>query len=200
MKLLNTTFLIIFLCNILYSQKNSFSLELNYGLAGNHFVRSYGDDLNKKDFLGTISQIQVNYVLKNNTMLSLGYARDSHQQEKSFEDQNVKVENFSLRHNNNFYYGSHTRKIHNNFKYHLGLFYMRPEQQEILVLNNFVWIKERDNPNNRLNEGGLLGGVSWEKQLDTKLKGGLKLTGYYIASASTYETTTLTSYISYTLN
>lgn len=198
-------------------QESRFSVEVNYGLAGNHFVTSYienSDDgyipefvdfLANKRFLGSVGQLQVNYHLKNNTSFSLGYARDSHQKEVSYKKNvagaKLNIHKWAIRHNNNIYFFKHKRNLTKVFDYHFGLFYLRPEQQEIEIDNaaRIIEIEERDNPGFNLNEAGILAGLDYEKQIDTKFKAGFHLTGHYILSASYYETTYFTGSISYIL-
>jgi len=200
-----------------FNQTPKFSLEINYGLAGNHFVNSYTEQgegfipegfiyLADKDFLGTVSKIQVNYEFKNETSISVGYARDSHQSERDYLSPStsrnlVLIKNWSIRHNNNMFFGSHKRHINKTFNYHVGVFVIHPEQQEIDIREGSehvsVLLDERDLPNNRLAEGGFLAGIDYEKQLDTRFVGGLHLSGFYLASTGTYETTYLTASLAY---
>lgn len=206
------TFILFLIPCINFSQESRFAIEINYGLSGNHFVTSYEENqidgeqlLAKKDFLGSVGQLQLNYFFTNGTSLSFGYSRDNHQKERNFQDiingVPVIVDKFSIKHNNNIYFLKHKRHLGENFNYHFGLFYLRPEQQEIDIwkqpLPPRVLIEERDTPNNNLNEGGLLGGIDYERKIDIKFTGGLHLTGYYVLSNGTYETTYLTGSIAY---
>lgn len=200
--------------------QEKFSLEVNYGVAGNNFVRDYIETKEdgyiptgarlfaKKKFLGSVGQIQLNYHLKNSTSVSVGYTRDMHQQETNYTgyvgDTDFRIDNFALRHNNNIYFAKHRRNLNEakTLKYHFGLFYLRPEQQEIdIKLPPYfapqIVVEERDTPNFNLNEAGILAGVDYKRQIDTKFKVGLHLSGYYVASASYYETTYLTGSLSY---
>ena len=216
-------FLLIFFLLFSYishSQTNRFSIEANYGLAFSNFVEGYNEQgeggfmppgyvlIADKNFLGTVNQVQVNYHLKNGTSFILGYARDSHQKERNYtnpEGTNASVlENWSLRHNNNIFFGKHKRNISKYFKYHVGVFVIHPEQQEITVWEGSeqvaVYMDERDKPNNGLSDGGFLAGLDFEKQLGSKFLGGLHLTGYHRTSAATYETTYFTGSIAYIFN
>lgn len=207
-----STILIIFCSCLCFSQDSRFSLEMNYGLAGNHFVTSYEEApfqgvtlLANKNFIGSVGQLQLNYFFSNGTSLNFGYARDNHEKERNYQTiingVPVMVENWAIRHNNNIYFLKHKRHIKKDFNYHFGLFYLRPEQQEIEIhetpLPPLVEVGERDHPNYNLNEAGILGGIDYEQKIDTKFIGGLHLSGYYLASTSTYETTYLTGSLAY---
>lgn len=206
-------FLILFstLTVQLFAQERKLSLEMNYGITGNHFVRSYIEQegkgnvlLAKKNFLGTVGQLQLNYHFPNNTTLSIGYAKETLEKERNYSNasSSFSVKNFSIRHTNNMYFLKHRRPFSDVFGYHFGAFYVRPEQQELDIYglsNPRVIIEERDAPNQRLNELGLLAGFDFEKQIDTKFKAGLHLTGNYILTASTYEATYFTGSLAYTL-
>ncbi len=206
------TIIFLFTYSFSLSQESRFSLELNYGLAANHFVTSYEENqidgeqlLANKDFLGSVGEVQLNYFFTNGTSLIIGYARDNHQKERSYQNiingVPIVVDKFSIRHNNNIFFLKHKRYINEQFKYHFGLFYLRPEQQEIEIwqppLPPKILLEERDTPNNNLNEGGVLGGFDYEQKIDTKFTGGLHLSGYYLLSNGTYETTYLTGSLAY---
>lgn len=201
-------------CLISHAQEKKISLEINYGIAGNHFVTSYEENnlpegfiyLANKNFLGAVGQVQLNYYFQNETSLSIGYSRDTHQKERSYQtlvnSVPVIIDNWSIVHHNNIFQAKHKRHINKEFKYHFGIFYLRPEQQEIEINEPpypiiGVFLDERDNPNNNLNEAGILGGLNYEKKIDTKFIGGINITGYYLASTSTYETTYLTGSLAY---
>lgn len=204
---------ILYISNFALSQNNRFSIEANYGLSGSPRVVRYTERagegnpahpenrifLADKDFFGSVGQIQLNYHLKNNTTISIGYSRDMHQRERNYQNSYFYVDNFSIRHNNNIYFIKHKRNFSKSLKYHFGGFVKRPEQQEIEIWepNGPISVQERDAPNNRLSDGGLLAGIDYEKQIDTHFVAGLHLSGYYLASASTYETTYLTGSLAY---
>ena len=186
----------------------------------NHFVTSYAETpdegnipdgyifLAKKNFLGTAGQVQLNYFFENQTSLSLGYLRDMHQKERDYykraEYNTVLIEDWAIRHNNNIYFIKHKRPLSNVLQYHFGLFILYPEQQEIVVwesdIASTVLMDERDKWNSNLNEGGVLAGIDYEKQVDSKFFAGLHLSGYYVLSAQYYESTYLTGSLSYTLS
>ncbi len=207
---------IIFLLATVYcgvSQDRRFSVEANFGLSANHFVTSYTEyppprlTIYKKRLLGTAGQLQLNYYLKNGTSISGGYCRTNNEEErnydKAFDYVRLKIENFALHHNENIFFVKHQRRLGKLLNYHLGLYYVRFEQQEIAInepINNgvaVIVIDERDTPNNRLNDIGFLGGLDYEKHIDSRFKAGLHLTGYWILSGSYYEATNLTGSIAY---
>lgn len=220
MKSLIYIFLILFTKHT-YGQDEKISIEVNYGLSGSPRVLRYTEEptpnvlpegivrLADKDFFGTVSQIQINYHLKNETSLSLGYSRDNHQRERNYNNVinnvPVSIKNWAIRHNNNVFFLKHKRNLFinfNNIKYHFGGFVLHAEQQEIDIYEPPLWngqieIEERDQPNNGLSDAGFLGGLNFEKKIDKKFIGSINISGYYLATTGTYETTYLTGSLAY---
>lgn len=198
-----------------YSQKLSrFSIEANYGLNGNFFVRSYDEVggpfnktyLYKKKFLGTIGGLDIKYALNKRSSIAIAYSRSINKGTKNFngfvDNVQIIVEDFQLRHINNFYQACYERdffKESPSFKYHVGIVYARMNQQEIMIENwdNRVVIQERNFKNSYLEEAGIFAGFQYSKKIDTKFELGIKVRGYYLISANTFEAITLTPTLSY---
>lgn len=209
-------FLLLLLISTSFFSQNKnprFNLEINYGLNGNFFVRSYEelDDYKaktfyKKDFLGSISGLELSYKLNSNSSLFLGYSRSVNKGEKeyfgSFNGVYVAINHFNLKHYNNFYQVGYERAFKKEnpfFKYQVGLVYVQMEQQEISLFNqdNTIYIDERDFKNYNLEEAGVFAGLSFSKKIDTKFEAGLKLRVYYLASTNTFEAITFTPTLKY---
>ncbi len=198
-----------------FGQKNSnLSVEVNYGLNGNFFVRSY-DELGgpsdkkyfyKKDFLGTIGGVELKYQLNESSTLNVGYARSINKGEKNYSGAvngvDVFINNFNIRHTNDFYQLAYERRFKKSnplFNYHLGIVLANMQQQEIQLesFSNQIIIDERNFKNSRLQEAGVFGGIHLIKKIDTKFYAGLRVRAYYLVSVQTLEAIVLTPTLSY---
>ena len=114
---------------------------------------------------------------------------------------NVGIRNSKIKHTNNFYQFFYERdfdKQKRNFKYHVGLFYLRSNQQEIADnLNGGVGFEQRNYKNSNLEEGGVFIGLHYSKKIDTKFELGIKSRLYYLISTGTLEAITLTPTLTY---
>jgi hypothetical protein len=212
-----STFLFIFIGTFVHLQAQSstrFSLEANYGLNGNFFVRSYdelGGPSNKtylyqKNFLGTVGGIEIKYRLDTSSSLIVGYSRSTNKGEKNYSGTvngvNVFVNDFNISHNNDFFqlaYERNFKKSNPLFKYHIGVVVATMHQQEILIENfaNQILIDERNFKNSKLQEGGVFGGVHLQKKIDNRFQIGIKVRGYYLISVQTFEALSLTPTLTY---
>jgi len=171
---------IVFAVQAQSSRKYSF--EINYGLNANFFVGSYdefGGPQNKtylynKDLLGTVSGVELKYHLNNHSSLFAAYSRTINKGEKNFYGSingvDVFIEDFNIRHHNDFYQLGYERTFKKTFpflKYHFGLVYTRMQQQEIAIENfaNLILIDERNSKNSNLKEGGVFAGVIFKRKL-----------------------------------
>lgn len=205
---------LISLSPILAQKKNKLSIEINYGLNGNFFVRDYdelGGPVNKKyfykkNFIGTISGIELKKQINKVSNLSIGYARSINKGSKDyFGNVNgvyVLIDAFNIRHTNDFYQLGYERKFKKSnpqFTYHLGLVYARMQQQEIQfeTYDNIIVIQERNYKNSKLEEAGVFGGFQFVKKVDTKFTAGLRLRGYFLISTGTLEAIVFTPTLSY---
>jgi len=98
------------------AQVNSkFNLQIDYGLNGNFFVRSYdeiGGPVNKtylykKNFLGSIAGAEISYRLKKKSAISFAYRRSVNSGKKNYEgsisNTDIHIRDFKLRHINKIF-------------------------------------------------------------------------------------------------
>jgi hypothetical protein len=198
--------LLIF-CSILNAQKR-FSLEVNYGLNGNFFVRSYPEnapwpllEFNKKDFIGTIGGVEGRYALNSKSSIGLGFSK-SHNQKKInyYNGYNASMRDFNITHANYFYTLDYERSLSKKIKnltMQLGIFYLRMNQQEITFSPSGMGAEERNYDNSNLEEAGVLLGLHYFKKIDTKFDFGVKTRVYYLISTSSFEAITITPTLRY---
>ncbi len=197
-----------------FSQR--FSIEANYGLQGNFFVRNY-DELDgpenktsfyNKDFLGIIGGLQLNYHFKDFSSIFLGYSNSVNKGKKNYYENvnglQLNITDFNLRHINNFFLLGYERAFTKqlpDIKYDIGLFMLTSKQQEIDVLNfsNSIEIQERKFKNSKMEEGGACLGLQYLKPIDTHFSLGMKLRGYYLISTNSMEAVSLTPVLRYHL-
>jgi len=205
-------FLFFLTCVELQAQKiRKFTLDLSYGLNGNSFFNGYEETgglgppnetyLYKKNFLGDVAGIEFKYRLDSTSSLNAGYSRTANKAKKNYEGiingVDVLVRDFNIRHHNDFFHLSYERRFKKSnpaFKYHVGLVYQKPQQQEISIERYFnaVVLDERNFTNSGLEEGGFIGGVDFQKKIDTNVNLGLRIRGYYMISQRSLEVLTLT--------
>ena len=196
------------LVSLLLNAQKKFSLELNYGLNGNFFVRSYPEnapwpllEFNKKDFIGTIGGIEGRYVLNSKSSIGLGFSK-SHNQKKInyYNGYNASMRDFNITHTNYFYALDYERSLSKkikNLSMQLGIFYLRMNQQEITFSPSGMGAEERNYDNSNLEEGGVLWGLHYFKKIDTKFDFGVKTRVYYLLSTSSFEAITITPTLRY---
>lgn len=63
----------------------------------------------------------------------------------------------------------------------------------------FVMVSESNRGNGYAEEGGVVAGLEYSRPIDTRLRLGIKVRGYYLASVSTFEMLTLTPTLTYQL-
>lgn len=214
----SSIFLLIYIVTYFQLQaQNSgkISIDINYGLNSNFFVRSYDETggpqnktyLYKKNLLGTIGGIELKYHFNNNSALIAGYSRSTNKGEKNYigviNGVDIFINDFNIRHNNDFYLLAFERRFKKSnpaFTYHVGLVVATMHQQEISIESfaNQISLDERNFKNSKLQEAGVLGGFHFQKKIDTKLDLGIRIRGYYLVSAQTFEALTLTPTLTYT--
>lgn len=212
------TILVFFFC-IDYSafsqQESKFSVEINYGLNGNFFVRSY-DELGgpdnkayyyKKNFIGSIAGLNFQYKINGNNALFMGYERSINIGKKNaarrIDGIDVFIEDFKLRHIDNIYflgYGYLAKVKKSNLKIEAGLTIITDAQQTLGIENwdGYVSIEERNYKNSNMIQGGTFVGFGFSRKIDTKFELGIKSRVYYLISVSSFEAVTLTPTLSYT--
>ena len=204
-------YFILFIFFIAFNEARSqkkFSLEVNYGLNGNFFVRSYPEnapwpllEFNKKDFIGTIGGIEGRYVLNSKSSIGLGFSK-SHNQKKInyYNGYNASMRDFNITHTNYFYALDYERSLSKKIKnltMQLGIYYLRMKQQEITFSPSGMGAEERNYDNSNLEEAGVLLGLHYFKKIDTKFDFGVKTRVYYLISTSSFEAITITPTLRY---
>jgi hypothetical protein len=192
----------------------SLAVEVNYGLNANFFVRSYTEAtgsfgrtyLFKKKLLGTVAGVDLKYELNKMSSIGIAYSRSINASPKRFvghiNDVLVIVEDFHLRHVDNFYQAYYERYLSKKLKtlsYQTGLLYLRVSQQEITIDdgNNIILIQERNYKNSYLEEGGIFAGFKYIKSIGNKFNCGIQARFYYLITANTFEAITLTPTLQY---
>lgn len=200
---------------LLLAQRNgSLSLEINYGLQGNFFVRNYNETggpgpktyFYNKHFIGSIGGSELKYKLGQKGNLGIAYARSVSSRKISysgpFNSINLRITDYRVTHTDIFYqlfYERSLRKI-SPVKAQIGLFYLRMNQQEVELSNyiNTISFEERNYKNSKLEEGGAFFGLHYSKKIDTKFELGIKSRVYYLISTNELEAITLTPTLTYT--
>ena len=192
--------------NLTYSQKK-LSIESNYGINGNFFVRSYDETSRpfvkkfyKKNFIGSIAGIELKYQTGKSSNIGLAYSRSRNSKEINFYGTvlPVAIIDYHISHINNyymFYYERLFSKKTNGFMYHIGLVYQRGSQQEIDLgdlVNGGASFDERNYKNSRLEEGGFVFGLQYSKFIDTRFELGIKTRGYFLVSTGSFDLIVLT--------
>ena len=188
------------------------SVEINYGLNGNFFVRSY-DEVGgppakrflNKNFIGTISGLEMEYALNKKSRLGLAFAKSRNSKEINYSGNIIPITiiNFNITHVNNFFqlfYDRNLSKKIPGFSYQAGLFYLRMHQQEIEIadrINGGALVEERNYKSYKLEEGGVFVGFHYSKKIDTKFDLGIKSRVYYLISTNSFEAITLTPTLTY---
>ena len=203
----------VFVCTTLAAQKkNKIALELNYGCNGNFFVRSYEEvspfstkNFFNKNFLGTIGGIEMKYDLNKKSRLGFGYARSINSKEISYTGNyiGVQIRDWHITHTDKFFQifceKDFSKKM-SFLKYHGGIFYLRSNQQEILIKdrpNGGISYEERNYKNSYLEEGGVFLGVQFSRYIDTKFELGIRTRIYFLISTVEFNNLTLTPVLTY---
>lgn len=206
--------LIFFSCTAYSQTHKKFSLQVNYGLFGNFFVRSYdeiGGPVNKKyfykkNFIGTVGGAAFNYNISKRSSLMIEYNRSINLGKKNYAGRingtDVIIRDFNLRHINNIYqlgYGIYTSKKSKDFKISIGVILLYDLKQEIAMENwdNYINIDERNFKNANSVEGGTFLGIEYSKRIDNKFNLGLKAKLYYLISTNYLEAISLTPTLTY---
>lgn len=198
--------------------KGKISLDAGYGINYNFFVTSY-DELNafgdaghlylyNKNNIGTSGSVELRYGISRNATLVGGFTRTVNGKRRSggviHTDFNLFIDDFNFRHINTIYSLGYEQPFSRqlpNLKFNVGLFYIRPQQQEMTIdkfgigngSDNFfnIIIQDRNYKTSGLEEMGPYLGLSYQKAIDDKFYLGIKSNVYYNASANVWETATL---------
>ncbi len=203
--------LILVVVQIFYLQaqtKNRISIEINYGLNGNFFVRSYDETAPipimrflKKNFIGSVGGFEVKYNLTANSSINLAYAKSVNKREINYDNGiNATILYFNIRHTNHFYQLFYEITLPKKTKYlklHGGIYYLGMSQQEVDASPGGVLFEERDFKHYKLEEGGVFLGIHFSKKIDTKFDLGIRSRVYYTISTASFEAITLTPTLTY---
>jgi hypothetical protein len=194
------------------ARDNRFTVQVQYGAGANFQAASFRDtptELQHVNLLGTAGGGEVAYRVGQKGAVALGYTRSVNMDEKHVRYQNspgtTAQLDFRLRYINNAFQALYERALTPDFKVHAGLLYMTTASQTAFVapvmVGNlpFVTVSESNRGNNYAEEGGVVAGLEYSRPIDTRLRLGLKVRGYYLASVSTFEMLTLTPTLSYQL-
>lgn len=185
-------------------KSSKISLTASYGLAGSFFVKSYAEkfpfptvrnrEFNKKNFIGNALNAAIGYRISNNYELKAGIQFQNFTRRAKATDtiSNVVVNRNTTIHDRNYMYFVGIFRIFENQKYILspgiGVYYLDPRQQSIgygYGIPNYVGIYESQNGD--LEEAGIFAELSYEYKFQPKVNLGIKLQGYYTATASYFE-------------
>ena len=210
----------------IYSQENKsrFSISAHYGPAYNFFV-DYDREINKEDGyfippvdvlggleliqknrMGTIGGIQISYAFNKKNSISIGYTRELHigkfRGDVILDNGTpVFVRDISLRHLNEFFELNYKRTVGKSGNWFLsaGIYVLNPSQSEITIYpqQNFIDIRERNNKNSNLQEGGFSIGSEYYFYKSGKFQLGLNSKLYFTASTGEFETFTFTPILKY---
>ena len=198
----------------LSQERGRFSLQVNYGLTGNFFVRGYNEAYSpsyyhkyfyKKDFIGSVAGVYADYHISPKSFLLLEYNRSVNSAKKNhYNDANgteIIIIDFKLRYiNNSFHLGyGYDIKMKNFFlKPELGLVVTYNSDQDITIEDfNSIRIDESNFKNSNSVEGGVFFGLACAKKIDTKFDIGIKTKIYYLISINYLEFVTLTPTLTY---
>lgn len=182
-------------------------LTTGFGAAGNFFVRSYEENLPfpsqgyyaflKKNFLGTSQEISAGIHLRNNLDLKVEYHYQRFSRHVQLQDTLSGVVlslDHHIHHVNNIWTGGMAKnyfKGSNQFVFGLGLFFIRPSQQEVEIYPNFYINRER----RRLDDLGTYVELGYECKFQPKVNLGIKGQFFWILSGSYPESIALLPYI-----
>ena len=207
--------LIFFSLTGLCQKTKRFSFEINSGLNGNFFVNDY-EEFNgnpnsqtyffDKNFVGTVYGLQLSYQFKNLSSLFIAFAQSTNMRKANYwrnvQGVDVAIRDFRLRYIDQFYQIGFEKAFSEkmpNFKFNVGLVLCGTQEQTVRIENwdYYMIMDERNYRNSGLSEGGVFGGISIKKKIDTKFELGLKAKVFYLASVSTFEAITLTPTLNY---
>lgn len=195
------------------SQKKKFFLDAGYGLAGSFFVRSYDEpsefsgyrEFSNKRFLGTAQNIALGWQLSPTFSIRAGL-QFQHFTKKIAVDEVVGttriILDHEIHHRDYMWYGIVNRsfkKGKNEFHAGVGLYYLRPKQEEVEIRQpNFFMNLERTYENSQLEELGSIIEAGYQYQFQPKVGLGIRGQFYYTISAGYAESVALYPFINIT--
>ena len=204
--------------------KNTFELNVNYGLAGN-FQLDYEQPIDQvpagfvaiknKKFLGSIGGAEFQWNIKTSkATIGISYDRESHIGVKKYGqyiNQNtfVEISDFKLRHINEMFSLFYKRKINKKLIFTAGTFFISPQMQEIEYyyaanVNNsqmdayLISIQERNASNSNLIDTGIFVGAEYYFYKSGNFQVGIQSRIFHTTSLGWFETVTFTPKLKYT--
>lgn len=198
----------------LAQERSRFSLQVNYGLAGNFFVNDYDEAYSpsyyhkyfyKKKFVGTVAGLYADYQVSSKSFVLFEYSRSINSAKKNhYNDANgteIYIRDFKIRYiNNSFHvgYGYGVKMKNLSLRPDLGLVIIYNSDQDITIEDfNSIRIDESNFKNSNSAEGGVFFGLAGTKKIDTKFDLGIKARLYYLISTNSLEAVTLTPTLTY---
>lgn len=209
--------ILIFINYQCFSQgKPTWSFEINYGVQGNFFVKSYDEEntpyaqsFYKKNFIGSIGGLALKYNFKKNSSLVLGFDKSVNQREIDYFEQfggaSFAIRDFHIRHTNHFFQLGYEHSVpakKSKWTFAAGLVYARMLQQEIDISGNppGIVLEERNFKSYGLEEGGVFIGIQHSWPIDNHFELGIRTKVFYLISVNTLEAITLTPTLTYTFH
>lgn len=204
--------LIAIVCSLqLNAQKKSrFSAQINYGLVANYGSQNYmesgrpdGKAFLNKNLIGSLAGFNLNYRVTERASWGIGFSESTNKSTINYNTRingvGVFINDFDIRESNRFYQIFYQRKFSKKapqFKYEIGLFYVRYQLQEV-VIGGSASFEQRNFNNSNLEEGGAFIGFQYETMIDKKFALGIKSRLYYTISTEEMEILTFTPTLTY---
>lgn len=194
--------------------KGKVSMQANYGINGNFFVRSYDEQggpdnktyFYKKDFIGTTGGVSLSFHVSNKSSLFVEYSRTMNSGKKDYfgqiENTAIDIRDFKIRYHNNFFqlgYSYGKQISASSFTLDAGLFLQTFSDQKIAIENwdRYVSIAEATYSTSNSMEGGIFFGGGYSINIDTKVSLGIRTRGYFAISTGIFEAITITPVLRY---
>lgn len=203
------------------NQDSKFSIAVNYGPAYN-FTLDYGRAVNKQDGyfippqevfgyklfqknkVGAIAGLQFGYTFNKKNQLTLGYTREVHYGKYKgtiFLESGspIFVNDIKLRDLNEFFELNYKRAFGRAQNFYLtgGLYILNLNRSEVIIAENSVEIRERNNANSNLQEGGFSVGLEHYFYSSGRFQFGATSKIYFTASTGEFETFAITPVLKY---
>ncbi len=199
-------------CTLFAQKVMKFSAEVHYGLNGNFFVRSYDEvsgppakRFSNKNFIGSIGGAEIKYRISKKANLGFAYSASVNKRTINYQGvyYNLTIRDWKITHTDKFFQLYYERDFSRKapaFKYGIGLFYLRSNQQEVEIadyLNGGIFVEERNYKSYKLEEAGAFIGIQYSKYIDTKFELGIKTRAYYLISTNELNNIMLTPVLLY---
>lgn len=184
-------------------------LSAGYGLAGSFFVKSYNEfsplpgnaTFYKKNFIGVSQNIGIGLNIKHNYQIQFGFNFQHFTRhinvQQTLNDVVIYLDH-TIHHRDYIWYAGVNKNFEKNkhiFSPGLGVYYLRPKQEEVEIYTRFFSDIERGYKKYNLEEGGVYAEFAYEYKFQPKVNLGIKTQFYYTATAGYAESITLFPYI-----